>query len=98
MKIKTLISSENSAIIYQKNKPYSKLYRARDFVFVRHAFRKDKDFYFADRKIQNSNIPPFMTIVRGDYSSIWGILERKEGIKIVGDINISHQGYLNEQQ
>jgi hypothetical protein len=39
-----------------------------------------------------------MTIVRGDYSSIWGILEKQDYIKVVGDFHISHEGYINEQQ
>ena len=84
--------------MYQKNRPYNKLYRSRDFVFVRHGFRKNKDFYVVDRKIENSNYPPFMTIVRGDYSCIWGILEKKDEIKVVGDLTMNHQGYLNDQQ
>lgn len=84
--------------MYQKNKPYNKLYRSRDFVFIRHGFRKDQDFYIVDRKIENTNYPPFMTIVRGDYSSIWGILEKQDYIKVVGDFHISHEGYINEQQ
>ena len=89
---------EITKIVYQKNKPYSKLYRARDFVYVRHGFRKDNDIYIGDRKIENSNYPPFMTIVRGDYSCVWGIFERKNGIKVMGDMAIGHQGLLNEQQ
>lgn len=49
-----------------KIKAYSSLYRARDFLFIRHAFRKDNDLYLVDKSIENINNPPFYTIVRGN--------------------------------
>ncbi len=36
--IKTKISSENSALIYQKDKAQGLLYRERDYLYVRHCF------------------------------------------------------------
>lgn len=57
-----------------KAKPYNKFYRARDFVFIRHGFRKNNNFYVADHDIDNINFPPFMTIVRGSYKCVWGII------------------------
>lgn len=49
--VKTLISSENTAIVYLKIKAYSRIYRARDFIFLRHAFRKDGDIFVIDKSI-----------------------------------------------
>jgi hypothetical protein len=46
-----MIKSENTAIIYQKHKQYSKLYRSRDFIFLRHAFKKNKNLYIVDKSI-----------------------------------------------
>ena len=37
--IKLRISSDNSVIVYQKHKQYSKWYRDRDFVYLRHVFK-----------------------------------------------------------
>ena len=60
-----MIGSENSAIVYQKNKQYNKLYRPRDFVFLRHVFANAGDLYIIDKNLENSAYPPFITIVRG---------------------------------
>jgi len=49
--VKTLIASENTAILYLKIKAFSRIYRARDFVFVRHAFRRSADIYLVDKSI-----------------------------------------------
>jgi len=45
------ISSENSAIVYQKHKAYSKWYRERDFLYLRHVFKKGENFFIADKSI-----------------------------------------------
>lgn len=60
-----MIKSENSALIYTKIKPYNRLYRARDFVYLRHVFRDSDTYYIADKSIESINYPPFTTIVRG---------------------------------
>ena len=49
--IKVSISSENSAIIYHKNRPFSQWYRERDYLYLRHVFKYDEDFYVADKSI-----------------------------------------------
>jgi hypothetical protein len=72
--VKTLIASENTAIIYMKIKAYSRIYRARDFVFLRHAFRKEQELYIVDKSIENVNFAPFLTIVRGKLQTVWGFL------------------------
>lgn len=67
--IKTKISVENSALIYQKNKALGFLYRERDFLFLRHCFSKIIDKHQAtfiiDKSIDSVNHPPFMTVSRG---------------------------------
>lgn len=63
--LKTFIPSENSALMYQVNKAYNRLYRARDFVFIRHVFNNNNKVYMIDKSIENANYPPFLTIVRG---------------------------------
>lgn len=60
--IKLNILSENSAIVYQKHKAYSKWYRERDFIFLRHVFKVAEDYYIADKSIENINFIPFSTI------------------------------------
>ena len=65
MEIKTLIKSENSAFIYHINKAYNKMYRCRDFIYLRHIFRKENKLFMIDKSIENVNYPPFITIVRG---------------------------------
>jgi hypothetical protein len=72
-----MISSENSAIMYMILKPFSRIYRGRDFIFIRHAFSIGNNaYYIADKDIENSNFPPFITIVRGKYSCVWAILKK----------------------
>ena len=63
--IKTLIKSENSAMVYQKAKAFNRLYRPRDFIFLRHVFKEGETFYMIDKSIENINYPPFTTIARG---------------------------------
>jgi|JI6StandDraft_1071083.scaffolds.fasta_scaffold06281_2 hypothetical protein len=96
--IKNLIRSENTAIVYQKHKAYSKIYRPRDFIFLRHVFKKDNNLYMVDKSLENANYPPFLTIVRGELTCVWGILNSKEHIFVAADIEIKNQGYLNEGQ
>jgi hypothetical protein len=60
--------------MYMKIKAYSRIYRARDFLFLRHAFRKDNELYLVDNSIENVNYPPFYTIVRGKLQTVWGFL------------------------
>jgi hypothetical protein len=88
--IKNLIRSENTAIIYQKHKAYSKIYRPRDFVYLRHVFKKDNNMYVVDKSLDNANYPPFMTIVRGDITTVWGILNSKDHITVAADIQIKN--------
>ena len=49
--IKSILRSENVAVIYQKHKPMSKIYRARDFVFMRHVFKMNGNLYMVDKSI-----------------------------------------------
>jgi hypothetical protein len=97
--VKTLVASENSAIMYMTLKPFSRIYRARDFVFIRHAFCSGKDaLYIADKNIENTNFPPFITIVRGGYECVWAILRKRDKIRVIGDIYMDNKGDLNENQ
>jgi hypothetical protein len=49
--LKTFIPSENSALMYQVNKANTRLYRARDFVFIRHVFNNNNKVYMIDKSI-----------------------------------------------
>lgn len=64
----------------------NKIYRSRDFVFMRHTFKKDNNLYFLDKSIENASYPPFLTIVRGDLQMVWGIIKKEKGYLIVSDI------------
>ena len=83
--LKTYIPSENSALLYQLNKPYNRLYRARDFVFIRHVFSSGKNVYMIDKSIENANYPPFLTIVRGTLCNVFGLFERNDRIELIAD-------------
>lgn len=98
--VKTLIASENTAIMYMKIKSYSRIYRARDFLFLRHAFRKDNEIYVVDNSIENVNYPPFYTIVRGKLQTVWGFLPNSNDTEclLAIDITINHEGFLNDDQ
>lgn len=72
--------------MYQVNKPFNRLYRSRDFVFIRHVFSNGNKLYMIDKSIQNSNYPPFMTIVRGSCCIVWGIFERLNGFELIADV------------
>jgi|JI6StandDraft_1071083.scaffolds.fasta_scaffold04485_11 hypothetical protein len=98
--VKTLIASENTAILYLKIKAFSRIYRPRDFVFLRHAFRRSSDIYLIDKSIENVNYPPFLTIVRGKLETVWGFLPNADNTEclLVIDCKLDHQGYINEDQ
>lgn len=73
--IKNIISSENMVIVSEKHKQYNTIYRARDFVYLRHVFCKDKNVYMVDKSITNSSYPPYMIVVRGNIGCVWGIMK-----------------------
>jgi hypothetical protein len=88
--VKTLIKSENSALMYLKTRPYNKLYRARDFLFLRHAFQKSNKTFIIDKSIDNISFPPFTTIVRGELCIVWGIVKEPNAWMLVGDIAMNN--------
>lgn len=98
--MKNVIKSENSAVMYMKLKNYSKTYRGRDFLYLRHAFNTVDTIYIVDKSIENLSYPPFMTIVRGDYSAVFGLIQSKEKKEtlIIIDIQMDHSGIVNEEQ
>lgn len=96
--IKSILRTENVAILYQKHKAMNKVYRARDFVFMRHTFKMDNNLYFLDKSIENASYPPFLTIVRGDMQIVWGIIKKEKGHLIVCDVEMQNEGYINKSQ
>lgn len=86
--------------MYLVLKPFNRIYRGRDFVFIRHVFKVGNNaLYIADKDIENSNFPPFMTIVRGRYECVWSILRKGNNkAKIVADVVLNNEGYLNDNQ
>jgi hypothetical protein len=69
-------------------------------VFIRHAFCTGRDaLYIADKNIENTNFPPFITIVRGMYECVWAIRKKQDNkFRVIGDNSRDHKGYLNENQ
>ena len=53
-----------------------------------------------DKSIDNISFPPFMTLVRGEISALWGIFrnQEKKQITLNGDFVIVNGGLLNTQQ
>lgn len=45
------MKSDNTAVLYQKNKSYGTFYRPRDFVFIRYAYPENGIFYMLDKSI-----------------------------------------------
>ena len=39
-----------------------------------------------DKSFENSNYPPFMTIVRGEITTIWGVISRNKNNYLIVDI------------
>lgn len=94
--LKLCISSENSAISYQKHKQYSKWYRERDFLYLRHVFQMGKDYYLADKSIENGNFIPLSTINRGKIvHQIAKVSPSPSGCKLIIDCQVEHGGLLN---
>ena len=61
---KIRISCENCSIFYQKHKPYSKWYRERDYLYLKHVFKLGEHYYLADKSFENTNFIPFSSIQR----------------------------------
>ena len=94
--IKLSISSENSAIVYQKHREYSQWYRERDFVFLRHLFKIGKDYFIADKSIENTNYIPYSTIHRAHLThQIMKVSPTNTGCKLTIDCHMDHGGLLN---
>lgn len=76
--VKTKISSENTVLIYEKNKAQGILYRERDFLYLRHCFSvlnmKQKNTFIIDKSIDSIHHPPFMSVVRAEKKLIWGLI------------------------
>ncbi len=56
--------------MYQVNKNYNKLFRMRDFVYIRHIFKADDGLYAIDRSIENENFVENGAITRGHLQKI----------------------------
>ena len=76
-----MIKSENTAVMYMKLRNYNAVYRGRDFLFLRHAFKIGKNVYIVDKSIENLEYPPFITIVRGEILAIWCLAEDEKTSK-----------------
>lgn len=97
--IKIRITSENSAIVYQKHKPYSKFYKARDYLYLRHVFSSNDQFYIIDKSIENSNYPPFSNIIRGTIKyCLWGLRVQNNETVITFECEHLHEGFLTAEQ
>ena len=55
-------------------------------MFIRHLFRSGNTIYMIDKSIENTNYPPFMTIVRGTLCLIYGVFERSDRIELIVDV------------
>lgn len=94
--VKLSISSENSAIVYQKHKALSKWYRERDYLYLRHIFKMGESYFIADKSIENSNFVPFETIHRGKIAyQIIKVTENESGSRVIIECQIEHGGLLN---
>ena len=83
-------------MMYMKVKAYNRLYRPRDFVFLRHVFKTgDNTLYMVDKSIENINYPPFTTIVRGNLLVVWAAKQSRDHTTLIGDLVLNNQGYLN---
>ena len=53
LQMKTILTTDKCVILYQKNKPFNRLYRSRDFVFVRHIFspKNSNKCYIVDKSV-----------------------------------------------
>ena len=98
--IKNLIRGENTTVLYMNLRKQSALYRERDFLFLRHAFRKENTLYLVDKSIESPDYPPFMTIVRGEMRAVWGFVQNKEieQTLLILDLTIDNEGMLTEEQ
>ena len=84
--------------MYMKLKPYNRLYRSRDFVFLRHVFRDHNTHFMIDKSIENINYPPFTTIVRGFMTILWSVRKLQNSTQLIADIEVQNEGYLNATQ
>jgi hypothetical protein len=103
--IKNKIGSENSVLVYQKDKSRGFLYRERDYLFLKHCFSvEDLDnrhrIFMVEKSIDSIHTPPFMTVARGEKDLIWELIgkpEEKECLLIVQGL-IKGGGYMNASE
>jgi hypothetical protein len=82
--------------MYEKRKAFSKWYRERDFLYLRHHFQLSGSFYIVDKSIENTNFIPFDTIHRGKIVyQVIKISPAQQGSRIIIEAHIENGGLLN---
>jgi len=63
--MKLPITSDNTFIMYMKQRAQSEWHKERDFLFLKHVFKMSERYYMVDKSIDNSHFIPFQSINRG---------------------------------
>lgn len=103
LKILSIIQYNKSAIIYEKRKPYGRLYLPREFVYMRYMYDSKNSLIIVDRSIDYNDIPHsfFNPTIRGTiFSNIIYISKTNEenSTSICFNTNFTNNGVVSSTQ
>ena len=52
-----MFRSDASVVIYEKRKQYGMFYLPRDYVYMRHVFKKEGDLFVIDKSVDHDETP-----------------------------------------
>jgi hypothetical protein len=97
--IKLSISSDNTYLVYLKQRSLSEWFKERDFLFLRHLCKVASAYYIIDCSIENSHFIPFQSIIRGVLRHCITKLSPSgdNECRMLMEINIGYDGLLSSE-
>lgn len=90
-----MIYSENCTINVEEHQPYNRLFRPREFTYIRHLVKNSRDEYFIiDRSIEQNMLQKKPKIVRGSLFIVTKISQDHHHLLLTVDLTINHKGDL----
>lgn len=96
--IKSVIYSENATINIEEHAPYNRLFRPRDFSFIRYVIKSiDNEFFMIDKSIEQDMLLPRKNMVRGSLCNKVRVSQNIHQIMLVMDLNFQNKGSSDQQ-
>jgi hypothetical protein len=99
LEIKSVIYSENSSINLEEHQPYNRLFRPREFAYLRHVVRDSLgQLFLIDRSISQPMLPPRPHCVRGELFNVLRMSQNEQQVMLVIDMTLQHTAMTPQQE